>query len=276
VEGLSEISFSQHVRALTLGYRATSIACPRSLHTQRFFCAYSPDNCTIIAVGDVDHAALMALVRALRELARAARSAAHPSSPSGAGRTARIEGPRRPHTSRARLSIPPFIAGQARAPEDACCATAALQVVHGLAFSEPSPLYQRLVERRTVLGSRLGRHFAIRTFVVTATLPKVRLRSALSAIQEISRASVAAGRAEHRGGEVAHPLLDALQPPQAPADVAGADARMIAAGGRLEVLHRYLAAVAAVTPDDVARAAREHLIESRRFVVTLSTAGGPS
>jgi predicted Zn-dependent peptidase len=63
---------------------------------------------------------------------------------------------------------------------------------------------------------------------------------------------------------------------QTPADVAELAARMIAAGGRLEVLHRYLAAVAAVTPEDVARAAREHLIERRRFVVTLSTAGGPS
>jgi predicted Zn-dependent peptidase len=57
-------------------------------------------------------------------------------------------------------------------------------------------------------------------------------------------------------------------------DVAGLIARSIAVGGSLESLDAYLAQLAAVTPEDVARVTREYLTPQRRFVVTLSHAEG--
>ena len=61
---------------------------------------------------------------------------------------------------------------------------------------------------------------------------------------------------------------------QTPTAVADLIARYVAVSGDPAMIDRYLAALAAVTPADVARVAREHLNERRRFVATL--AHGPA
>lgn len=58
---------------------------------------------------------------------------------------------------------------------------------------------------------------------------------------------------------------------QSPSDVADRLAQMIAVGGTYQTLDDYLSAVAAVTAEDVARVARQYLVERRRFIVTLAS-----
>ncbi|MCZ7680173.1 MAG: insulinase family protein [Sandaracinaceae bacterium] len=65
-EALSELSFTRHTYGhTTLGYLRDIDAMPEKLdYSRRFFRRfYTPDNSTIIAVGDVDHARLTQLVR---------------------------------------------------------------------------------------------------------------------------------------------------------------------------------------------------------------------
>jgi zinc protease len=57
---------------------------------------------------------------------------------------------------------------------------------------------------------------------------------------------------------------------QTPSDVADLLASLAAAGGTMSALDEYLAALAAVTPEEIAQAARTYLVPERRFVVTLA------
>jgi zinc protease len=91
-------------------------------------------------------------------------------------------------------------------------------------------------------------------------------------------ASIAAGRAAPARVEAvkSHLRYGLLSELETPSDVADLVARTLAVGGRLEMLEQYLAALAAVTPEDVARVASQYLTESRRFVVTLAPAAAPA
>lgn len=285
-EALSEISFSRHTYGhTTLGYLRDIDAMPEMYeYSKRFFRRfYTPDNTTIIAVGDVDHDRLMTLVRQHYGRWRGRRDQpripVEPEPTAGASR--HIDWPAE---AAPRLflgyRIPAFMSGRRERDQLASLRdTAALQVVHGLAFSEPSPLYQRLVvdERAALeLGSWANDHSRDpHLFVAHATLAEGQSFDAiLGAIQgELDR--IAAGQVEPERVEavkshIRYGMLSELETPSAVADLV---ARTIAVGGRLDVLDQYLAAVAAVTPEDVARVAREYLTADRRFVVTLAQGG---
>ncbi|MCZ7680174.1 MAG: hypothetical protein M5U28_15960 [Sandaracinaceae bacterium] len=149
-------------------------------------------------------------------------------------------------------------------------------MVHGLAFSEPSPLYQRLVvSERSVLelgswSGELSRDPHL--FVAHAVLAEGRSFDAIlgamqGELERIGRGEIDAARVDAVKSHLRYAMLTELQ---TPSDVADLIARMVAVGGELEALDRYLAALAAVTPEDVARVARTYLTPARRFVVTLA------
>lgn len=286
-EALSELGFSHHTYGhTTLGYLADIDRMPNELEYSRSFFRrfYTPDDATIIAVGDVDHDRLMELVRRHYSSWRGRRDQPRiPTEPEPtAGASRHIDWPSEAAPQMfVGYRTPAFVSG--RRPRDREAAlrdTAALQVVHGLAFSEPSPLYQRLVvsERRLLeLGSWAGElsrdpHL----FVAQATLADgQRFDDILGAIQGeldgLAQGRVDAARVDAVKSHIRYAMLTGLQ---TPSDVADLIARSIAVGGSLESLDQYLAALAAVTPEDVARVAREYLTTQRRFVVTLAHGEG--
>ncbi len=285
-EGLSELSFTRHTYGhTTMGYLRDIEAMPgRYAYSQSFFRRfYTPDNCTIIAAGDVEHARVMALVRQHYGRWRGRRDSPRipeePQPTAGARRAIDWPGPASPRLLIG-YRVPAFMSGTRERDQQASLRqTAALEVVHGLAFSEPSPLYQRLVvnERALLeLGSWDNDHARDpHLFVAHATLSEGRsFDEILLAIQGeldgIGAGQVEPARIEAVKSNIRYSMLTGLQ---TPSDVADLVARMIAVGGRIEVLDAYLAALAAVTPEDVTRAAREYLTENRRFVITLSRGG---
>jgi zinc protease len=286
-ETLSEISFSRHTYGhTTLGYLRDIDHMPEEYeYSRRFFSRfYTPDNCAILAAGDVDHDALMRLVRQHYGSWRGRRDQPRiPVEPEPtAGVTRHIDWPAQ---AAPRIvmgyRIPAFTSGRSAQEQAASLrTTAALQVVHGLAFSEPSPLYQRtIVDERSLieLGSWADDFSRDpHLFVVYATLAEGRTFDPILAEIQAELARIGAGetapeRIEAVKTHIRYSMLASLRTPSDAVELA---ARMIAVGGSLDTLDRYLAAVSAVTAEDVARAAREHLTENRRFVVTLSTAGG--
>jgi zinc protease len=285
-EALSEMSFGRHTYGhTTLGYLRDIQAMPEKLDYSRRFLRrfYTPDNTTIIVAGDVRHDALVALVRAKYGAWRGRRAEpripAEPEPAAGARRHIDWEG-----TSPPRMVIgwrtPSFDGGERNAARRASAIrdTAALQVVHGLLFHESSALYQRLVvdeQKLLELGSWPGEfsrdpHLLVASAVLKSG-PGAEFDPVLDAIQaEVGR--VAAGevpreRIDAVKSHVRYALLTGLETPD---DVAELVAQFLAVGGALDALDAYVAALAAVTPEDVQRVASRYLVPERRFVVTLA------
>jgi zinc protease len=97
------------------------------------------------------------------------------------------------------------------------------------------------------------------------------VRALQEELDRLAAGEVDPERVEAVKSHVRYALLSSMQ---TPSDVADTAASFIAVGGDLGALDGYLEALAAVTPEDVARVAREYLNEDRRFVVTL--AHGPA
>lgn len=282
-EGLSELAFSEHTYGhTTLGYLRDIERMPGEVEYARDFLQrfYTPDNVTVVVAGDVDHDALMTAVRARYGAWRGRR--AQPRVPTEPEPT---DGAHRhidwPAQAAPRMFVgwrtPGFVSGRReRQRQDALRTSAALRVVHGLAFSEPSPLYQRLVvqEQRAIeLGSwadEMARDPHL--LVAHATLrPDEDFDAVIAQMQQtvdaLGAGEVDAERLEAVKSHVRYALLSGLQ---TPSDYAQLAAEFISAGGTLDLLDPWLEQLAAVTAEDVARVAREYLTEDRRFVITLA------
>ncbi len=282
-EALSEISFTRHTYGhTTLGYLRDIDNMPNEFaYSQRFFRRfYTPDNCTVVVAGDVDHDALMAAVRERYGAWRGHRHQARiPSEPEP------TEGGRRhidwPSAAAPRMFVawrsPAFVSGRReRQRRAALRTTAALRVVHGLVFSEPSPLYQRLVvqeQRALAFGSWSDeRSRDPHLFIAHATLRDGQpfdpiIADMQGALDALAGGAVDAERLEAVKSHVRYALLSDLE---TPSDVANLAAQFISVGGDLASLDAYLEELAQVSAEDVARVAGAYLTEDRRFVVTLA------
>ncbi len=285
-EAMSELAFSRHTYGhTTMGYLRDVCAMPsRFEYSQRFFRRfYTPDDTTLVVVGDVDHAELVRLAREAYGSWRGRRD--QPRIPAeaeprqGARRHLVWDAPTPP-----RLWIgyraPSFDGGQARGPrrERALRTTAALEIAKALALAEPSPLYQRLVveERKLLELSSWTNEFTRDPglFLVTSVMTPgddppaydAMVDAVQSALAEIGEGRTPAERIEAVRSNLRYGLLTEVQ---TPSDVADLLARFAATGGSVAALDEYLAALAAVTPEEIAEAARTYLIPARRFVVTL-------
>ena len=286
-EALSEMAFTRHTYGhTTLGYLDDIRAMPEKYeYSRRFFRRfYTPDNCTIIVAGDVDHARLVAQVRqhygSWRGRRANPRILREPEPTAGATRHIDWEG-----TSPPRLLIgwrTPGFDGAARSPRARARAlreTAALQVAHGLLFHESSPLYRRLVVEEAKLlelGSWSGDNSRDpHLFVTMAVLkPGEEFDPVTTTIQQavdsLAAGPVDAARVDEVKSHVRYAFLTELETPDHVADTV---AHFIAVGGDLSAMDDYLGALSAVTPEDVARVAGSYMGEGRRYVVTLAPGG---
>ncbi len=283
-EALSEISFAHHTYGhTTMGYLADVEAMPHYFAYSRSFFHrfYTPDDATVIVAGDVDHDQLLSLVRANYGHWHGHRAHPHiPKEPPPSGPKSRDVAWQGTSPPRILLAwrTPAFDGGAHDAAHRAAALreTAALDVIHGLAFSEPSPLYQQLVvdqQKVLALDSEAGDYNRDPgLFSVSATLkPGTDPASIVSAIQaEVGRIAAGQVAAERIAAVQSHLRYGMIMGLETPADVADLLGRFIAVGGTVGTLDEYMNALAQVTPADVARVAGAYLTEKRRAVVTLT------
>ena len=275
-ETLSELAFTRHTYGhTTMGYLADIQAMPRYYaYSQQFFRRfYTPDNCAVIVAGDVDRARLVALATEHYGPWNSHRATpVIPSEPQQSAPRARAlawEG-----TSPPRMLLGYRVPGFSLDSAD----TAALEVVHALAFSESSDLYQQLVVRESkLLGleSWPGEfHRDPGLFVVEATLGEHITHDEVSAAVTAELARIGRGEvpAERIADVISHLRYRLPLSVQTPFDAAHTVARYMALTGEVMTYQRYHDRLSNVTADDVARVARTFLTEARRDVVTLSPA----
>ncbi|WP_053232547.1 M16 family metallopeptidase [Sandaracinus amylolyticus] len=284
-ESLSEMAFTRHTYGhTTIGYLRDIEAMPtRYEYARQFFRRYyTPDNTTLIIVGDFgDRAALMAKIREQYGVWRGRRDRpripTEPEPTQGARRDLPWAGATPPRMF-VGWRIPAFESTDARRRDASLRETAALQIVHDLAFDESSPLYQRLVvQDQSVLelASWAGEHTRDPgLFVVTASLtPGQSFDPIIDAMQaEMTRIAAGEIPAERVRAVQQHLRYALAMGLETPSSVANFIAGMLAVGGRIEAIDDYLRALEHVTPEDVARVARTYLVPERRYVATLSPA----
>jgi zinc protease len=296
-ETLSELAFTRHTYGhTTIGYlRDIDLMPTRYEYAQRFFRRYyTPDDTTLIVIGDFDEAALDALVdrhyggwRGRRDRPRIP---AEPE-PTGGRRDLPWAGSSPPRMM-VGWRVPQFVR-EGRERQRSLIESAALDVVHGLAFHSSSPLYQRLVvERRSALelSSWAGEHARDPgLFVAAATLapptgtpptgappsgegsvPVTVFDPVLAEIQgELDRIARGEVSAERIASVRDHLLYSVAMMLETPSSVAYFLAGQLAVAPSLDDVRAYYDALAAITPEQVAAAASAYLGEGRRYVVTL-------
>lgn len=288
-ETLNELAFTRHTYGhTTIGYLRDVQAMPGYFDYSREFFRrfYTPDNCTLVVVGDFDAEAVLRDVRTLYGQWRGRRDEpripVEPEPTAGAER--HVEWPAStPPRVMIGYRTPSFDAGARGARRAAALReTAALQILHELLFSSSSPLYQGLVvERQRLLELSSWSGWFSRDpglFVMQATLkpgtPFAEVRDAVQA--EID--TIAQGRAgDARIRDVQSRLRYAMRMElETPGEVAQLIGRFVAASGDVRDVDAYLGALASVTPAEIASAASRYMTPARRFVVTLSerSAGG--
>lgn len=272
-EVLSEMAFTRHTYGhTTLGYLADIQAMPGYYnYSLRFFRRfYTPDNTAIVVAGDVQRERLLDLIR--RHYGRWTGRRDTPRIPTEPEQ----RGPRSQSLAWVGTSPPRMLIGY-RVPAFSVDTvdTAALEVVHALAFSESSDLYQRLVvQERKLLGLESWKgdfHRDPHLFVIEAKLaPETSFEEIERAItEELARIGRGEYPRERIEAVVSHLRYSLAMELQTASDVANTVAMFMAMTGDANTLERYHAQLARVTPDDVARVARTYLVPERRNTVTL-------
>lgn len=282
-ETLSELSFRSHTYGhTTIGYLADIQAMPdKFAYSKAFFQRfYTPDNTTIIAAGDVSHAALVKLVTERYGSWQGTRDKpvipVEPEPTQGVRKHLEWEG-----TSSPQMLIgyrAGAFEGDGSEAERAARLrdTAALEVVHALLFDASSPLYQELVvDLQRVLGfgswaANYSRDPGL--FVVNAELkPETSFdeieQRVQQALDEVAQGRTDPARIE---GVRSHLTYALTMQVETASDAADTFAQFLAVTGKEDGLARYLSALAKVTPEDVARVAQRYLLPTRRFTVTLA------
>jgi zinc protease len=281
-EVLSEMAYQKHTYGhTTIGYLADIQAMADKYEYSRAFLKrfYTPDNTTILVAGDIPHAELLGLVEKHYGAWRGKRDQPNvpvePEPTQGARRHLDWDGMTAPELLIGYRATP-FVRGATAEERTASLReTAALEVVHGLLFDDSSPLYQRLVveqQKLLDLDSWSGNwSLDPGLFVVSAKLKddtafdeiETNVQQALDALAQgkLEPAKVEAVRSHLRYGLTMRV--------ETSSDAADTLAQFIAVTGETNGLRDYLAALASVTPADVARVAGRYLTPARRYSVTL-------
>jgi zinc protease len=264
----------------TLGFKRDVEAMPDAYEYSRAFFKrfYTPDDCTILAVGDVDHDALLAQVKTSYAgwTGHRATTAVKAEPPQTAPRARAVtwKGPTLP-----RLMMGYKVPATSAALPDA----AALSVVAALAFGESSDLYQRLVVKEQKLIELDGDPSDVFNrdpglFTVLAKLkPETTFDQVVSdvqaAIEKVASGGTPLEKLEATRSHLVHALTLRLKTPQAVATALG---YWTAWTGDPHGLENYRRALLAVTPEDVARVAKTYLVPAHRSVVTLAGSEAPA
>jgi zinc protease len=274
-EAMREVAFTKHTYGhTTIGYKRDVDAMPQNqAYAKTFFSRfYTPDDCVIFVVGDIDRGKVLELVKANYSTWQGKRTptatVAEPEQTAPRSRALTWKAPTMPRVQ-VGYKVP-----DATHYDD----VAALSVLATLVFGEPSELYQRLVVNEQKLIS-LGAdpdetiHKDAGLFTVDA-----KIKAGGASFDDIAGAiqnaidSVARGEAKPADVEAArmHLANATLLGLQTPSSIAIQLARMMATTGDVHALDRFLFEVSKVSKDDVARVAKTYLIPARRTTVTLS------
>ncbi len=286
-EALMELAFQRHTyRHTVIGYLADVERMPEEFAYSRDFFSryYTPDNCVVIVVGDVDEAETLRLVREKYGSWQGRR--ARPTIPREAEPT---EGADRhiewPSEIAPRILMgyrtPSFDGGLTGARRDAALReTAALELLHLLLFSPSARLYQRLMvddPKVNDLGSYQG-SFRKDPFLfgIYATLRDgTQFPEVVDAIQEEIAAITQAGRSpellERVRNAQSHLRYSAAMHVETPSQAANLIAGLLGVTADVGGIDAWFRAIERVTPQDVVSVARKYLTPNRRFVVTASS-----
>lgn len=278
-ETLVETAFRTHTYShTTLGYLRDIQRMPEEhAYSQRFFRRYyTPDNCTLFVVGDVDRARLLRLVRRHYGSWSGQRDTpaipAEPDPSAPARRDLVWSG-----TTPRRMMLGYRIPGFSVASPD----SAAIEVVHALVFGQSADLYQRLVVREQKLiemsswtnDFHRDPYLAVAEMTLRETTSFDEIIDAISAeMARIGRGEIPASRIDEVRSHLRYQLSMSLE---TPGDVAQLLGQLVAATGELTALDEYVRRLETLTPEDVARVARTYLTDRRRTVVTMAPGAAP-
>jgi len=278
-EALADLAFRAHPYGhTTLGRLADIEQTQQHYAFSREFLRryYTPDNCVVFAVGDVDRAEVVELVRA-----QYAGWTGRRDTPAIPVEPEQTESRTRHLTWPSAIAPKMFIGWRVPAYRGASRDTAALRVLYELAFGPSSDLYQRLVVREQKLlsfadnGLDLWRDPGL--VVLDAELRDgVTFDEISSAVTEelarVASGNAPAARIEEVKSHVRFGMQVELETPD---DVATLLAQYTALEGDVAGLDTFVTRIGEVTAEDVARVARELLTPAHRSTVTLA-AGAPA
>ncbi len=281
-EKLLETAFERHTYGhTTMGYIADVKAMPGYYRYSRRFHRrfYTPDNTTLIVVGDFDRDALIKKIEDQYGSWKGKRrkTRAKIERPQKAPRSVHVDwsGPTAPKMTIA-YKIPAFAPG----PN-----SAALEVLAHLVFGESSPLYRKLVVEDRKVISMEASHGIFAPLTRDPFLFKVDIMLREGTTFDEVRDAVTAAVEKVTNGKIPDNRIDAVKSHaryyfelglETPSDVAVALAMLISATGDPDSLEGFARSLSEVTPADVTDAAEKFLTEKRRTVVTLSTKEGGS
>ena len=273
-EALAQTAFTGHTYGHTvIGYLEDVKAMPTGFDYSRSFFErfYTPDNTTILVVGDVDRAELLSLVRAKYGEWKGTRHAPEvPVEPPQ-------EAPREQHLTwdaptPARLTVAWKVPGYTTTAID----TAALDVAGQLLFGETSPLFRKLVlEERKVLSMEESGGWHRRDphlYLVESKFQDASIRDGLvteiqAAVDALAKGEVDVKRLEDVKSHARYGRLMRLE---TVGEVAGYLAGIIGVAGDVGAAERYFDQLAKVTAADVQRIAAEQLTANRRTVLSIA------
>ncbi len=273
-EALAKNAFTGHTYGHTvIGYLDDVKAMPTGFVYSRGFFErfYTPDNTTILVVGDVDRAELLKLVRAKYGAWKGKHQP--PKVPSEPAQDA----PREAHLTwdaptPARLTVAWKVPGYTTKVVD----TAALDVAGQLLFGETSPLYRKLVlDEQKVLSIEESSGWHRRDehlYLVELKHKEAGIRAGLvtevqAAVDALAKGSVDAKRLADVKSHLRYGRLMRLE---TVGQVAGYLAGIIGVAGDVGAAEAYFEQLAKVTAADVQRVAAEQLTPKRRTVVSIA------
>jgi zinc protease len=237
---------------------------------------YRPEYVTILVVGDVKPKPVRDVVEKYwGAWKRGAYKAEIPGEPPQ-------EGPRTNHVDWPIPTLPVLtVAFRAPAYSDAAKDTAALDALAFLAFSQSSPLYQRLVieeQKVDALSGAAPSNVDPALFEITARVKKgedvdyVRDRI-LETVKSFQEQPVDAARLEAVKKHLRYGVAQAMDNSESIAEIL---ASYVALRRTPETMNALYDRYAQLTPEDVQRAASQYLVLKARTVVTLSGPAAPA
>jgi zinc protease len=271
-EKLRKKVFTQHTYGhTTLGYLKDIKKMPEQYaYSREFFRRfYTPDNVTLIVVGDFEPARLSALVRDKYGAWKGKRAATAAKAEPQQQAEVRAEVPFASRTS-------PLLSSSWRTPATryGSAETAAYNVLFQLLFGEVSPLHDELVlKTQSVIefDEWSWNHRDPFVFQVVATVREASrldevVRAVDRAVSDLAAQKLDPKLLEDVKSHVRYELLLGLETPSA---IAERLAFAIAPTGELDGLEKLLASIQRLTVKDVAAFASKYLVKRNRAVVTL-------